>query len=388
MSIRVGAAPGVDLKPASPPRVAIASVGDPASSKTWSGVTAGVFSAMDELGVATTGLDLRLPRGLEQALLVGASARTLNRRDAHGAAPTMSVRSRLAGRRVAARKLDGVVQIGSNFILPRGVNYVTLEDMTLRQASAIHPVFSQMSASGISGWEQRRARIYERARMCAVASHWAAESLIVEYGLPRAKVAVVGFGATHRALVSERAWSPPRFLFVGIDWERKGGPLLLRAFARVRELLPQATLDIVGGHPPIEQAGVNAHGALLQSRAEHRQLMLELFARATCLVVPSLVEPFGIVYVEAGSSGIPSIVSGEGGARDTIGPDGGAVIAPGDEDGLLEAMLQLADPKTARRMGDAARERAALYSWTKVAERLLRALDLQAPDGRRLAEFL
>lgn len=371
-----------------PARVAIASVGDPAAPETWSGVTSGLFTAMRELGVATTALDLSFPAGIEQAALVVGAARTRNRYDAHSAASTMALRGVLARRRLTATQLDGIVQIGSNFILPTSIPYLTLEDMTVRQGAAIHPVFSRMSKGGMARWERRRERIYERARICAAASQWAADSLTGDYGVPRQRVAVVGFGATHRTLVPERVWTPPRFLFVGVEWERKGGPLLLRAFARLREVLPEASLDVVGGHPPIAQPGVRAHGVLSRSRAADRELMLDLFARASCLVVPSLVEPFGIVYVEAGSAGIPSIVSGEGGARDTIGPRGGLVVKPGDEDGLLAAMLRLADADTARRMGSAAQERSELYTWTKVAERLLRALGLEAPDGRSLAAFL
>jgi glycosyltransferase involved in cell wall biosynthesis len=149
-----------------------------------------------------------------------------------------------------------------------------------------------------------------------------------------------------------------------------------------------ATLDVIGGHPPLQQAGVSFHGVLSQAREQEREIILGLFARATCFVMPSLVEPFGIAYVEAASAGIPSIGSSMGGPRDVIGTDGGAVVAPNDEDALLEAMLRLAEPETARRMGDAARERSALYTWPKVAERLLRALGLSAPGGRGLAEFL
>jgi glycosyltransferase involved in cell wall biosynthesis len=77
-----------------------------------------------------------------------------------------------------------------------------------------------------------------------------------------------------------------------------------------------------------------------------------------------------------------------GGARDLIGDDGGLLVEPNDDAGLVDAMLQLADPDTARRMGQAARERSAQYTWTKVAERLLRALGFPAPDGRALADFL
>jgi glycosyltransferase involved in cell wall biosynthesis len=389
MSATVDDPSAIANTPRRPPRVAIASVGDPELPDTWSGAPAGVFGAMRELGAITTGLDCMFPPGLEQAILIGAATSTRNRYDAHSAALTMALRSLLARRRIAHANVDGVVQIGTDFTLPAaGVPYVTLEDMTTRQGAATHPVFSRMSVDGIAGWERRRARIYDGARMCTAASHWTAGSLISDYGIPSERVAVVGLGATHRSLAAGRVWSPPHFLFVGLDWERKGGPLLLRAFARVREVLPAATLDVVGGHPPISQAGVSAHGVLSRSGTQDRDLMLELFARATCLVVPSLSEPFGIVYLEAGSAGIPSIVSAAGGGRDAIGPDGGAIVQPGDEPGLVDAMLRLSEAQTARRMGEAARDRSELYTWTRVAERLLRALCLWAPDGHTLAEFL
>jgi glycosyltransferase involved in cell wall biosynthesis len=369
-------------------RVALTAVGDPESSATWSGVTAGVVAALRDLGVATTPLNLELPGGLEQLLLAGGAARTRNRFDAEGAAPTMRVRGALARRRIAAGAFDGVVQIGSGYVLAAATPYVTLEDMTLRQGAASHPVFSRMSARGLAGWERRRADVYAGARACGAASHWTADSLIDDYGVPSTRAVVVGFGANHLLAASDRVWEHPRFLFVGVDWERKGGPLLLRAFSRLRQRLPAATLDLVGGHPRIDQPGVNAHGELSRARREDRDLLADLFRRATCMAVPSQIEPFGIVYVEAGSSGIPSIVSAVGGARDIVGAEGGIVVAPGDEDGLLAAMLTLSEPATAQRMGKAAQQRAALYTWEKVAERLLRALGLRLPDGRSLAEFL
>jgi Glycosyl transferases group 1 len=369
-------------------RVAVASVGDPRSPGTWSGVTAGILAGLDELGIATAPLDLSLPRRVEQAMLAVAAAPTRNRYDAEGAALTSRVRSLYARRACARAHVDGVIQIGTTFALPREVNYVTLEDMTLRQAVAVHPVFSRMSAAATESWERRRVGVYAAARMCTAASRWTADSLLGDYGVARERIAVVGFGANHRALAVERDWRSPRFLFVGIDWERKGGPELLRAFARLRSANPTATLDVIGGHPPLRQDGVSFHGVLSQQREEERAVVLELFARATCFVMPSLVEPFGIAYVEAASAGIPSIGSSIGGPRDVIGPHGGIVVAPNDERALLDAMRRLADPETARRMGEAAGERAALYTWPKVAERLLRALGLPAPDGRELATFL
>lgn len=368
--------------------VAIVSVGDPRSSGTWSGVTSGLCGGLGELGVEVVPVDVSLPRGRERALLAAAAVRTRNRYDAEGTALVDRVRSVLARRALARSRVEGVIQIGTTFTLPPGVRYATLEDMTLRQALATHPVFSRMSRRAAADWERRRASVYAAARMCAAATHWTADSLREDYGVPDERIAVVGFGANHRPSAGERDWATPRFLFVGIDWERKGGPLLLRAFARVREAVPAATLDVIGGHPPLERAGVRFHGVLSQERERDRALLLELFGAATCFVMPSQVEPFGIVYVEAAAAGIPSIGSNLGGPPDVIGSEGGAVIPPADEHALIEAMLHLADPASARAAGEAARVRSALYTWPAVAERMLRALGIRAPDGRELATFL
>ncbi|MCW3057081.1 MAG: glycosyl transferase group 1 [Solirubrobacterales bacterium] len=371
-----------------PPKITIASVGNPESTATWSGVTAGIVGGLRELGVCTQSLDLTLPGGVERAMLLAAASRTRNRYDAEAAALTARARSTLARRALKRSPVDGVIQIGTTFTLPQETRYVTLEDMTLRQASSGHPVFSRMSAPAVAGWEKRREQIYGHARMCAAASRWTGASLRGDYGVGPSRVAVVGFGANHRMSVPDRDWSSPRFLFVGIDWERKGGPLVLRAFSRLRREIPAATLDIVGGHPPLEQSGVKAHGVLSQSVERDRERIAALFAHATCFVMPSLIEPFGIAYVEAGSCGLPSIGGSIGGPPDVIGADGGLVVEPSDEGGLFEAMLRLADPDTAERMGRVARERSTLYTWPKVAERLLRALGLDSADGRKLAAFL
>jgi glycosyltransferase involved in cell wall biosynthesis len=369
-------------------RVGVASVGDPRSPNTWSGITTGVLEGLREAGAVPVPINLALAPGLEQALLVAGAARTLNLNDREGAEVTMRARSSLARRRLAAASAEGIVQIGTRFTLPRDSRYVTFEDMTLRQGAQIFPIFNAMSAGVVESWERRRADIYAHARMCAVASTWAARSVVEDYEVPEGRVAVVGFGANHLARTGARDWSRPRFLFVGVDWERKGGARLLRAFARVRETCPQATLDVVGGHPPLAQDGVTAHGLLLHTRERDRARVRELFASSTCFVMPSAVEPFGIVHVEAASAGLPSIATSVGGAGEVLGPDGGIVVDPGDEAGLVAAMLRLTDPATARRMGESARARSVLYTWRKVAERLLRALGLVAADGRPLAEFL
>jgi glycosyltransferase involved in cell wall biosynthesis len=211
---------------------------------------------------------------------------------------------------------------------------------------------------------------YERAAACCVASDWAAEAVVADYGVPRSKVHVVGFGRNCEPRPVPREWQVPRFLFVGADWKRKNGDAVVRAFARLRGELGQGQLDLVGNHPRVGLEGVVEHGALrLDDEADTRRLE-ELFEQATCYVMPSRFEAFGMVYVEAGTAGVPSIGTMRGGAATAIG-DGGLLVDPDDENALLEAMRQLANPDRAAELGERAREHSGPYTWRGVAERIL-----------------
>ncbi|HAM00768.1 MAG TPA: HAD family hydrolase, partial [Acidimicrobiaceae bacterium] len=106
---------------------------------------------------------------------------------------------------------------------------------------------------------------------------------------------------------------------------------------------------------------------------------------ATCFILPSLVEPFGIAYVEAAAHGLPSIATATGGTEDSVGP-GGILVDPLDDLAILDAMRDMCDPAVAARLGEVARRRSDLFTWDAVLGRLLRALDL--PDVPGLPEFL
>jgi glycosyltransferase involved in cell wall biosynthesis len=229
--------------------------------------------------------------------------------------------------------------------------------------------------------------IYHRARACCAETHWAARSMIDDYGVPPERVHVVGAGNTHLAPAGDRDWSRPAFLWIGSDWQRKDGAGVVAAFAAVRERAPGAALHLVGRHPRMDLPGVVEHGHLTLEDPAARAKVARLLGAATCLVVPSRAEPAGVVYAEALAAGVPSIHGTAGGAGTIVG-DAGIAVAPGDGRELREAMLALCDPERARGLGERARLRAPLFTWRAVGERLLRAL---APPGvalEGLADFL
>jgi glycosyltransferase involved in cell wall biosynthesis len=109
--------------------------------------------------------------------------------------------------------------------------------------------------------------------------------------------------------------------------------------------------------------------------AAERATLATLYRRATCFVMPSLVEPSAQAYVEAASYGLASVGTVTGGSAELIG-DGGLTVDPHDDDALLAAMERLCDGDEAARMGARARLHSRLYRWPLVAARILTALEV------------
>jgi glycosyltransferase involved in cell wall biosynthesis len=351
-------------------RIAVVLEGDPEKGGAWSGVPAGLISGLRQQGCEVTPVNAEI-RGMGRLVeTLGMSWAQQSANPVLAAACSVAARRRLR----AAGPLDGAVAIGSGYSIETPLPYATFEDMTVAQAlRQPEPVYEELGEAAAERWRNRQKQIFERAAACCVASHWAAKSVEQDYGIDPQKVHVVGVGSNVEIADVERDWSIPRFLYVGIDWERKRGADVVAAFAEVRKSYPDATLDLVGVHPQIEAEGVIGHGKLPLGSERGQREYRALLQRATCMLMPSLFEPYGIAYLDAAVAGVPSIGTTVGGAPDAVG-EGGRVVDPADPRALTAAMSDLADPETARRYGERAARRAPELTWKVVAGRVLDAL--------------
>jgi hypothetical protein len=368
----------------SAPRIAIVHQGDPDDAGAWSGVPAGLAAGLSDAGCEAVRVDARFPGagGIARRLKMSWASQSASR--VFAAASSVAASRALS----ASGELGGAVTIGSGYALSTEIPVVSFDDMTVAQAvDRDDPVYSALSERAVGHWRERQRRNYERNRACCVASHWAAKSVREDYGVPASKVCVVGVGYRAERGLIERDWSTPRFLWVGFDWERKHGSLVMEAFAALRRRCADATLDLVGGHPRVDAPGVTPHGPLPLDSDEGQRRYRALIRRSTCFVMPSAYEPLGIAYLDAEASGLPCIGTTVGGAEDVV-VDAGVVVEPGNLDELVAAMTKLADPDTARGLGERAYERSALYTWRAVGERVLRALRPAGVEIERLSGFL
>ncbi|MEX0620594.1 MAG: glycosyltransferase [Solirubrobacterales bacterium] len=165
-----------------------------------------------------------------------------------------------------------------------------------------------------------------------------------------------------------------RVLFVGRTEDRKGLPVLLRAFEGLVEHDVPARLAVVGSDAGDVQRLV-AHTDIerhldLHGRVSGPELWQHLH-QADLLCAPSLSgESFGMVLTEAFAAGTPVIASDIAGYRDVVTNWHDGVLVPAADPQRLAEELQRAhqEPERLNRMGRAARESARRFAWPTIAD--------------------
>ena len=181
--------------------------------------------------------------------------------------------------------------------------------------------------------------------------------------------------------------TPLRIAFVGQAVERKGLPLLLRAFEAVRDHVP-VELTLVGvGDEDVEPMLHDRRGVRALGRVDD-EVKHTMLREADVLCAPSLGgESFGMVLTEAFAAGTPVVASEIAGYVDVVrdGVDG-VLVPAGDATALAEELRALAlDRPRLARMGSAAEQRAERFAWPRIAEEVLSAYEDAAAMPARTA---
>jgi len=220
-------------------------------------------------------------------------------------------------------------------------------------------------------WAQMEKGAYQNARMVFTMSRNISRSLISEYGCSPQKVKCVYAGSNVSAEASgnidSSRFTAKNILFVGVEWERKGGPVLLEAFRLLRRTHPDARLTIVGCSPQISEPGVHIEGRVPLAEVPR------YYRSASVFCLPTLNEPFGLVFLEAASFGLP-VVATRIGAIPEIVMDGksGYLVEPQNAAELAARLGELlGDPKRAEQFGACGHEWVSRrYSWEETGNRL------------------
>jgi glycosyltransferase involved in cell wall biosynthesis len=369
-----------------------------------SGVTGAIARALAARGhelrlVAATGpLDLRdpvsrLPRlQAEVAIHLALSAARYGRlwlRHRWNTEYAFDLHSRRAGELLAALRPapELVLQNGALHApgLPPRLPYALLLDHTraLAMESPPWPRHDLPAPPDYGkGWRDRETAVYRGAAAIATFSRNVARSLQQDYSVPEERITVVGGGANvFPAELPPRLDDGRTVLFVGKDFARKGGPVLLDAFQRLRRWIPTARLIIAGPRnpPPLPE------GATCLGPVDVAELPA-LFAQASVFCLPTLREPYGLAFLDAMACGLPCVGTRAEAVPEIVAEgETGLLVPPGDPVLLAEALCELlSDVPRGREMGARGRERVASHHrWEHVAERLEAALRAAARGADR-----
>lgn len=227
-----------------------------------------------------------------------------------------------------------------------------------------------------SHWRARETAVYRGARSIAVFSRQVAQSLQADYGVEGERIHVVGAGANIFPANVDKKDDGNTILFVGKDFRRKGGHVLLRAFELVQKLRPGARLLIAGAKPRMSApSGVTFLGKVPMEQMERT------FASATVFALPTLREPFGIAFLDAMACALPCVGTSVEAVPEIIDhEETGLIVPPADHIALAHALLALLeDPQRAEAMGLRGRAKVEKCArWSHVAARLDLALGAES----------
>jgi phosphatidylinositol alpha-mannosyltransferase len=220
-------------------------------------------------------------------------------------------------------------------------------------------------------------RLHGRIAVSACARDFVADYFPGEYRIIPNGIDLARFSAPHPPFPQYRD-GKLNVLFVGRLEKRKGVSHLLRAWIHVQRELPDTRLIIVGEGRPLEsyRRFVAAHGLpnVVFTGYVSDEDLLRYYHTCDVFCAPSTgQESFGIVLLEAMAAGKPIVASAIPGYQEVVRHQQEALLVePRDEQALAVSLVHLlVDEQLRRRLGAAGRQRAAQFSWDRIASQVL-----------------
>lgn len=218
-------------------------------------------------------------------------------------------------------------------------------------------------------WLKLEKSIYDNASICFTMSSNISKSIIEQYKCDQNKVICAYAGPNSslpKTFNKNRVLDKTQnILFVGVDWERKGGPTLIKAFEIILKTHPEATLTIVGCNPKIKIHNCNVVGKVPLSQVG------QYYENASIFCLPTNLEPFGLVFLEAMSFGLPIVATNIGAIPDFIdeGKNGYKVEPKNPKKLANKLLLLLNDPVKCEKFGQYGHKLfTEKYSWVNVGK--------------------
>ena len=352
-------------------------LGDPFSKTTRSGVNYNIFSRLADRSELINVIDLDI-KGLNKIMLALTNI-SVNRRKwgnkIHQNPSAFHIRTKTAQKKIEELndKIDLIYQDGAMFMpgYENNIPFITYNDSNVILSSKGGKYAHGMHYKGknLRKTIQQEKSVYEKATMIFTMSDWLKRSLIEDFNISEEKITTVYAGTDIKINNDVKYYDGKTILFIGKNFERKGGKVLLDAFKYVKKEIKDSRLIIIGPNINIDQDGVQVKG-IINDKEEITKHLLQ----ASVFALPSFFEPFGIVFVEAFAFKIPCIGTNICAMPEIIEEGkGGFLVEPGDSKNLANKIIMiLKDVKLAQEMGNYGYCKSQkIFNWDIIVDKIL-----------------
>lgn len=224
-------------------------------------------------------------------------------------------------------------------------------------------------------WLELERQAMKRAENVCVRSQLVYKSIVEDYKIPSEQVSIIGGGVNLEHLPNPAALSQnrnPTILFIGLDFYRKGGDLVLNAFSKA--LLSVSNAQLLFVTKKVISDGIPIKSVKIIPPIWNREEFIQLYDQADIFVLASRLETWGDVLLEAMAYGLPCIgVKGQSMEEIIRHRETGILVPPEDVNALAAAFIELLkDEELRHQMGQAGyRLVANEFLWDHVADRLV-----------------
>ena len=257
--------------------------------------------------------------------------------------------------REATQKLLGqtfdVIVVGNSGIaipyLETNLPIVLVNDCIFTHILDYYPYYTHLSRRFIHEITVIEEQAFKKVRAAILSSHWAARSAIQDYHVEPEHVYVIPMGVNldtvpARGIAAARKLSATcHLLFVGLDWQRKGGDIAFEALLKLEEMGIEAELTICGCVPPLgmEHPRMKVTPYLDKNDERQARQIEQLYTLADFLLLPTRADCTPFVFGEANAFGLPVITTDTGGVADVVRDGENGYVLPFEARGQDYAQL-------------------------------------------------
>lgn len=249
---------------------------------------------------------------------------------------------------------DAVIALHASTVVPDleiNCPLVYVTDATAALLNDYYPKRQELSADDVRWLNDCEQATITRADAVLVPTQWAAESVLHDYGAEASRVHAFEWGGNLDNLPDltdksrHKEGNALRFLFVGLDWERKGGDIATEIIELLQAKGIDAALTVVGAAIPRKHRSsfVRSVGMLNRANPDESEQLDQLFQSADFYIHPARAECYGHVLCEALGFGVPVIATQTGGISQCVIDGETGVLLPPDSlaEDYAERVLKL-----------------------------------------------